>query len=128
MSFGCSLDLNCQCLDAQTYGTSRCLSVSSYLDTEVASVYVVPQKEVACVGRRTAHFKQLHQIEELTVDVSAHCGHSTDITVHMLKLHRDLRSSQIFHDTKGHHFFGFGGFFFFFNHPLLLATKSLPLI
>lgn len=44
-----------------------------YLDTEVAPVYVVPQEEVACVGRRTAHFKQLHQVEKLAVDVSTHC-------------------------------------------------------
>lgn len=61
-------------------------SIIPYLDTEVASVYVVPQEEVACVGRRTAHFKQLHQIEELAVDVSAHCGHSTDKTVQGLTL------------------------------------------
>lgn len=53
-----------------------------YLDTEVAPVYVVPQEEVACVGRRTAHFKQLHQIEKLAVDVSTHCEHSTQKTIH----------------------------------------------
>lgn len=52
-------------------------SFHPYLDTEVAPVYVVPQEEVACVGRRAAHFKQLHQVEKLAVDVSTHCGHST---------------------------------------------------
>lgn len=47
-----------------------------YLNTEVSPVYVVPQEEVACVGRRTSHFKQLHQVKKLAVDVSTHWGHT----------------------------------------------------
>ena len=48
-----------------------------HLDTEVAPVHIVPQEEVARVGRRASNFKQLHQVEELAVDVSAHCGNGT---------------------------------------------------
>lgn len=77
-------------LTVQSLRAGVCPSVRPYLDTEVASVYVVPQEEVARVGRRTAHFKQLHQIEELAVDVSAHCGHGAGTRVEGSTLHRWL--------------------------------------
>lgn len=43
-----------------------------YLNAEVSPVYIVPQEEVARVGRRTPDFKQLHQVKKLAVDVSTH--------------------------------------------------------
>lgn len=57
------------------------INVHPHLDTEIAPVYIVPKEEVARVGRRTSHFKQLHQVEKLAVDISTHCGHSTHIYV-----------------------------------------------
>jgi hypothetical protein len=45
---------------------------SSDLDAEVASVDVVSQEQVACLGRIAAHFKQLHEVVVLSVDVTAH--------------------------------------------------------
>lgn len=42
-----------------------------YLDTEVAAVDVIPEEQVARGGRRSSHFKELHQIKELAVDVAA---------------------------------------------------------
>lgn len=41
-----------------------------YLDTEVAAVDVIPEEQVPCGGRRSSHFKELHQIKELPVDVA----------------------------------------------------------
>lgn len=41
-----------------------------YLNTEVAAVDVVPQEQVAGCGGWSSHFKQLHKIKELPVDVS----------------------------------------------------------
>lgn len=46
---------------------------SSHLDTEVTPVHIVAQEEVSCRGWRAAHLKQLHQVEKLPMDVTAHC-------------------------------------------------------
>jgi hypothetical protein len=46
---------------------------NAHLYAEVAPVYVVAEEEVLCGCRGTAHFKEFHQVIELTVDVSADC-------------------------------------------------------
>ena len=43
----------------------------THLYAEVSSVYVVPEEEVLCGGRRTSDLEKLHQVVELAVDVSA---------------------------------------------------------
>lgn len=44
----------------------------THLDTEVSSVHVVSQEEVAGVAGWPSHFKQLHEVKKLAVDVSTH--------------------------------------------------------
>ena len=44
-----------------------------YLNGKVASVDIVSQEEVACVLRGSPHVKQLHEVIELSVDVTTHC-------------------------------------------------------
>lgn len=46
---------------------------SDGLDREVATVDVVTHEEVVGVGIRASNLEQLHQVVELTVDVTAHC-------------------------------------------------------
>lgn len=43
-----------------------------YLNTEVATVNVVPKEQVPCCGWWSSHFKQLHKIKELPMDVPTH--------------------------------------------------------
>lgn len=44
-----------------------------YLNTEIATVNVVSKEQVPCCGWWSSHFKQLHKIKELPVDVPTHC-------------------------------------------------------
>ena len=44
-----------------------------YLYAKVSSVDVIAKEEILGVGRRSAHFKQFHQIVKLPVDVAANC-------------------------------------------------------
>lgn len=46
---------------------------SSHLDTEVTPVHIVAQEQVSCRGWRAAHLKQLHKVEKLPMNVTAHC-------------------------------------------------------
>lgn len=48
-------------------------AAAKYLNAEVPSVHVVPKEQVARAARGAAHFEKLHQVEELAVDVAAHC-------------------------------------------------------
>ena len=41
-----------------------------YLYAEISSVDVVAQEEILGIGRRSAHFKQFHQIVKLSVNVA----------------------------------------------------------
>lgn len=43
-----------------------------YLNTEIATVNVVSKEQVPCCGWWSTHFKQLHEIKELPVDVPTH--------------------------------------------------------
>lgn len=44
----------------------------SYLNTEVATVNVIPEKQVPRCGWWSSHFKQFHKIKELPMDVTTH--------------------------------------------------------
>ena len=44
----------------------------TYFNTEIPSVHIVPQEKVASGGRAPPHLEQLHQVEELPVDVTTH--------------------------------------------------------
>jgi hypothetical protein len=44
----------------------------SYLNTEVASIHIVAQEEVARLSRIATNFEQLHEIVVLSVDITAH--------------------------------------------------------
>ena len=44
------------------------------LDGVVTTVHVIAKEEVFGGGRITANLKELHQIVELAVNVSAHCN------------------------------------------------------
>lgn len=57
---------------------------NTHLDTEVSPIHVVAQEEIACVAGRPPHFKQLHEVKELAVDVSAHWG--THTHTHTMKV------------------------------------------
>lgn len=48
-------------------------ATDTHLDAEVASVYVVPEEQVTGGAGGPTHLEELHQVEELTVDISAHC-------------------------------------------------------
>lgn len=48
----------------------------SYLDTEVSSVHVVSEEQIAGVAGWAAHLKKLHQVKELAVDVPTHWRHT----------------------------------------------------
>ena len=47
-----------------------------HLDAEVAPVDVVPQEQVTGAAGGAAHLKQLHEVEELSVDVATHWEHT----------------------------------------------------
>jgi hypothetical protein len=54
----------------------------SYLDTEVTTIHIIAQKEVARLGRVATDLKKLHEIVVLAVDVAAHgdgCVHLQQI-------------------------------------------------
>ena len=53
-------------------------ATQTHLNTEVAAVHVVAEEQVTRGGRRPAHLEQLHQVEELPVDVPAHWGGQTE--------------------------------------------------
>lgn len=46
----------------------------SHLNTEVSSIYIVTEEEIPCVTGRSSHFKQLHKVKELAVDIAAYWG------------------------------------------------------
>ena len=50
--------------------------VENHLYTEVAPVHVISEEEIPGGGRVSAHLKQLDQVVELAVDISAHCKHT----------------------------------------------------
>lgn len=52
---------------------------AAYLDAEVTSVHVVTQEQVPGGAGGAAHLEQLHQVEELSVDVSTHWTHKRNI-------------------------------------------------
>ena len=45
--------------------------MQAYLDGEVASVYVVSKEEVASIFWGSPYVKQLHEVIELSVDITA---------------------------------------------------------
>ena len=51
--------------------------VENHLNTEVSSVHVIPQEEILGGGWVSPHLKQLDQVVELAVDISAYCKHSS---------------------------------------------------
>ena len=53
--------------------------VENHLNTEVASVHVISEEEIPGGGWVSAHLKQLDQVVELAVDISAHCIQSSEI-------------------------------------------------
>lgn len=46
---------------------------TTYLNTEVSSVYVVAEEEIPRVTGWSPHFKQLHKVKELSMDITAYC-------------------------------------------------------
>lgn len=44
----------------------------TYFNTEISSVHIIAKEKVACAGWRSSHFKQLHQVKELPMDVSTY--------------------------------------------------------
>ncbi len=44
----------------------------THLDAEVPSVHVVPEEQVAGAAGGSAHLEKLHQVKELSMDVSTH--------------------------------------------------------
>jgi hypothetical protein len=46
---------------------------SNCLDRVVTSVYIISHKQIVCIWTLSTDFEQLHQIMELTVNISAHC-------------------------------------------------------
>ena len=54
---------------------------ATYLDAEVASVHVVPEEQVAGAAGGPAHLEELHQVKELSVDVSTHWTHKGSVSV-----------------------------------------------
>ena len=51
----------------------ECVQIQHHLAAEAAAVDVVAQEEVLCVLRVAAHLEQSNEVEELPVQVSAHC-------------------------------------------------------
>lgn len=52
---------------------NRCVSRrGAYLYAEVASVHVVAEEQIASGAGGTAHLEELHQVEELAVNIAAH--------------------------------------------------------
>ena len=49
----------------------------TYFNTEIPSVDVVPQEQVARGRWRPPYFKQLHEVEELPMDISTNCKGKT---------------------------------------------------
>ena len=47
-------------------------AINTNLYAKVAPVHIVTQEEVSSGRRRPSHFKQLHQVVKLPMDVSAH--------------------------------------------------------
>ena len=47
--------------------------VENNLNAEIASVHVISQEEIPGGGWVSPHLKQLDQVIELAVDISAHC-------------------------------------------------------
>lgn len=63
----------------------------SYLDTEVSSVHVVSEEQIAGVAGWAAHLEKLHQVKELAVDVPTHWRHThTHSWVQLLQTFRKL--------------------------------------
>lgn len=62
--------------------------MKTYLDTEVTTVDVITQEEVARVCGVTANFKQLHQIVVLTVDITT----DGDGSIHLQKVGLSLEN------------------------------------
>ena len=48
----------------------------SYLNTEVPSIHIVTQEEVACLCWVSTDFEELHQVVVLSVNITAHCDGS----------------------------------------------------
>lgn len=48
------------------------VQLNCHLYTEVASVHVVSQEEVASVIGWSSNFKQLHQVKELPMNITTH--------------------------------------------------------
>lgn len=52
---------------------NRCVSRrGAYLYAKVASVHVVAEEQIASGAGGTAHLEELHQVEELAVNIAAH--------------------------------------------------------
>ena len=49
---------------------------SSYLDTEVPTVNIVAQEQVACLCGVSTDFEKLHQVVVLAVNITADCDGS----------------------------------------------------
>lgn len=47
---------------------------NTHFNTEITPVHVIAQEEITSLGRVAANFKQLHQVEVLAVDITAHCN------------------------------------------------------
>lgn len=57
---------------------------TTYLNTEVSPVYVVTEEEITCVTGRSPHFKQLHKVKELAMDISTYCEQGKHTAVNCL--------------------------------------------
>lgn len=61
----------------------------SYLNTEVTTIYVVTQKQVARLSRVAADFKELHEVVVLPMNVTAHsngCVHLQQVRLRLQDL------------------------------------------
>lgn len=48
------------------------MNFQTYLDTEITPVYIIAEEEILRRGGWPAHLEQLHQVIELSVNVTAH--------------------------------------------------------
>lgn len=55
------------------YKLIKCEDATTYLNTEVTSIYVVTEEEIPRVTGWSPHFKQLHKVKELAMDITTYC-------------------------------------------------------
>lgn len=71
--FNCKININ---------KSRKCEETITYLNTEVSSIYVVTEEEIPCVTGWSPHFKQLHKVKELSMDITTYCQKTNTLLLH----------------------------------------------